>query len=65
MPIARVLTEISPREQEAQDKAFWKSQSPAARLAALNFLVRHYYGLLDESPTRFSRLPAITERPMR
>ena len=60
----KVIKETTFAEEAAQDKAWWKSRSPRERLEALNFLIRTYYGIADESARRLPRLPQIVERPL-
>ena len=53
------------REQDREDRDFWRSRSPKARIAAVTLLVNRYFGLDDELPERLQRPLTVAKRSLR
>ena len=65
MAIEKIVTRKPLGSREDDDIAFWRAQTPKARLEALTAMVNAYYGLSNESSDRFQRVPTVTKRPLR
>ncbi len=59
--IASVWRKVDLRKQPT-DFAYWQSQPPAARLAALEEIRRAYHGWSDDTQPRLQRVCTIVKR---
>ena len=59
--IAKVWRKVELRNQPT-DFAYWQSQPPAARLAALEEIRREYHGWNNDLEPRFQRVCTILKR---
>ena len=59
--IVKVYRKVNLREQPT-DFAYWQSQSPGARLAALEAIRCEYHGWTDETYPRLERVYTIIKR---
>jgi len=59
--IQKVVRKINLRDQKS-DFAYWQSQPPAARLAALEDIRREYHGWRYGAEPRFQRVFTIAKR---
>jgi hypothetical protein len=51
-----------PIGDEPSDRQFWRTQSPEARIAAVEDIRREYHGWTDETEPRLQRVFSIVER---
>jgi hypothetical protein len=59
--IAKVIHKIKIRESKS-DFAYWQTQPPVARIAALEQIRREYHGWHDETYPRLQRVYRVIKR---
>jgi len=57
----KVVTIRSLKDNQT-DVAFWKSKTPAERIAAIELLRQHYLSILKDAPQRLQRVFKIVDK---
>ena len=56
------VVSIRPLKENHNDFAYWKSKSPAERVAAIELLRQQYFSFLKEAPQRLQRVYQIIDK---